>query len=222
MTAPVRSSISAMAFAVVTLALLSPSRASADDASLAETIRGGLEPGALILELSMGMAGSVSQTGPQVIETESGSPLGIAASFTAGVRTVFFVTPMIDLSYAGLGGATERVATPSGGETIVHNRMEMVTMTFGLLVDLWRFRVRGGTGVVNIGLDSRTGGVSRHTSRWDFGYVFGVTGHFYRDEGRQLGLEGRVTVDTGNDVVVLTLALVGTLDWPGFDVGDLD
>jgi hypothetical protein len=208
--------------AVLAGVALTASPASADDASLAETLRGGLEPGTLVLELSMGMAGSIAHDGPQIVETESGAPLGIMASFTAGVRTVFFVTPMIDLSYAGLGGSTERVTTPSGEEALVHNRMEMVTMSFGLLVDLWRFRLRGSTGVVNIGLDSRTVGVERHTSRWDFGYIFGITGHFFRNEGRQLGLEGRVTVDTGNDVVVLTLALVGTLDWPGFGVGDND
>ncbi len=201
------------------LAWAGPARA--DDESLAETLRGGLAPHALVLEVSMGMAGTTAQDGPQVLSTESGAPLGVMAAFTAGIRTVFFVTPAIDVGYAGLGGSTQRVRLPSGDEARVDNRMEMVFMTFGLLVDLWRFRLRGGSGVVNIGLDSRTGGAEAHTSRWDFGYVFGVTGYLYRsDEGRQLGLEGRVTVDTGNDIVVLTLALVGTLDWPGFGLGE--
>lgn len=210
----------AMLLGTMVLACLPAKRASADDESLAELVRGGLEPHTLVLELQLGLAGSIASSGPHVIASESGAPLGITAAFSAGVRSVFFVTPMIDLSYAGLGGSTDRVTTPSGEEALVHNRMEMVTMSFGLLVDLGRFRLRGSTGVVNVALDSRTDGVVSHSSRWDFGYVFGVSGHFYRHEGRQLGLEGRVTVDTGNDIVVLSIALVGTLDWPGFAVGD--
>jgi hypothetical protein len=90
--------------------------------------------------------------------------------------------------------------------------MELITVSFGLLVDLCRFRLRFGTGTFNLKLDSRTAGLSTATSRIDFGYLMGITAYFVREEGRQLGLEGRVAVDTGSDTVVLTLGLVGTFD----------
>jgi hypothetical protein len=192
---------------------MAPSLVHADDseaASVADALRAGLAPSAVVVEVSMGMAASIVEQGQGVIASD-GSPLGVAAAFTAGVRTAYFVTPMIDMAYYGLGGSTDTVMT-AAGETIISNRLELITLSFGLLIDLSHFRLRVGMGAFEMALDSRTLGVAAESARWNLGYLLGITGHFYRHEGRQIGIEGRLAVDAGSDIVVLTLGLAFTLD----------
>ncbi|RLB47039.1 MAG: hypothetical protein DRJ42_26320 [Deltaproteobacteria bacterium] len=181
------------------------------DGDLGEALRGGLDTNVWLVEAQLGIAGSIVERGPQVTESD-GAPLGVLAAFTTGLRTDYFVTPAIDIAYYGLGRSTDRVVDPSGAEGVIDNRLQLATVSFGLLVDLWRFRIRFGTGAFHLALDTRTGGVEAETSRWDFGWLLGIAGYFYRDEGRQLGFEGRVAIDAGSDIVVLTLGLVATVD----------
>jgi hypothetical protein len=164
----------------------------------------------LALELNASLAFSMSKRVPQVVDRQGfeGGP-----SFSAGLtyRPDYFLSLFLDGTYCGLASTIDRSVVPSS-LVVADNYLSMWQAAFGVLVDVWYFRGRFGLAGQDLIVQSSINGSTARSENFSVGYLFGLAGFFYREDGLQLGAELRAILNPASSVAAVGCGLAVSWD----------
>ena len=90
--------------------------------------------------------------------------------------------------------------------------MDAISFHSGGLFDIWYLRARFGMGFSQMRNSVTVNGDSADSTNFDFTYMFGLGGMFFRDNDFQMGLEARAFLNPALETAYFALAFTGTYD----------
>ena len=142
---------------------------------------------------------------------------GPGGALSALLRTSYFLSPFLDVSFQPLYASTDRfdLSPQLGGPVTVRSSLLALDVVAGAAYDLGRLRLRGGLGWSDVMVHSRSG--SLRTSEWDLMYFLSAAGAIWASGPLSVGIEGRAGVIGDAGISFVSFGIVGrgdVLSWP--------
>ena len=143
---------------------------------------------------------------------------GPGAAVSVLLRSGYFLSPFLDVSFHPLYASTDQIDLgPLGGLTARRSSVLALGLVVGGAFDVRWLRLRAGIGSTDLFLRSRSDHLLR-TSERDMTYFVSASGFLWSSGRFKVGLESRVGIITEASLSFFTLGIVAGADaarWPG-------